>query len=117
MEKKKLIPAPLDEKNVTTDWIEELFDDQSALYGKDKMLGFMAGAAVEASWSGNVLHWKVLDGDGEAAIGRLRQRYGERYPDEESPFIVRKTMTYKETYGSRTLTEYTMVFYWKPDND
>lgn len=30
--KQKLIPAPLDGKNVTTEWIEELFDDQSVLY-------------------------------------------------------------------------------------
>lgn len=115
MAKTRLIPAPLDEKNVTTDWIEELFDDQSALYGKNKMLGFMAGAAVQASWEGNVLTWKVLDGDGDAAIKKMRERYDGRYPDEESPFIIRRWTTYKYTCDARILTDYWMEFYWKPE--
>ena len=105
---KKLIPAPLDEKNVTTDWIEEMFDDQSALYGKNKMLGFMAGAAMQASWSGNMLVWKVLDGDGYQAKMQLLKRYRERYPDEESPFIVEKQMP---------TDMIVMRFYWKPENE
>ena len=29
----KLIPAPLDEKNLTTDWIEEAFDNYSCSCG------------------------------------------------------------------------------------
>jgi len=90
MAKAKLIPAPLDEKNVTTDWIEELFDEQSALYSKNKRLGFMAGATMQASWSGNVLKWKVLDGDRYTAINRLRERNRDRYPEEESPFIIKE---------------------------
>ena len=105
-EKEKLVPAPLDEKNVTTDWIEELFDDQSALYGSHKMIGFMAGAAMQAEWYGNVLKWKVLDGDGYVAIKRLIERYKERYPEKESPFIV-KYQIYSDAY--------VMKFYWKPE--
>jgi len=109
MEKKKLIPAPFDEKNITTDWIEELFDDQSALYGKHKMLGFMAGAAVLASWSGNCLTWNVLDSPSTSrmeAIKKLRERYWERYPKEESPFIVEE-----KVYDGLCA----MRFYWKPE--
>ena len=116
MAKKELIPAPLDGKNVTTDWIEEMFDEQSALYGSHKMLGFMAGAAVQASWDGNVLTWKVLDGDGDAAVKTLRERYDDRYPEDESPFIIRRWMTYKQTRDSRTLESYKMVFYWAPED-
>lgn len=108
MAKQELIPAPLDEKNVTTDWIEEMFDDQSALYGKNKMLGFMAGAAMQASWSGNVLRWKVLDGDRYVAIKRLIELYKERYPDEESPFIL-KRQCFADVYIMR--------FYWKPEEE
>ena len=29
---KELIPAPIDNKNVTTDWIEDVFDHQSCLW-------------------------------------------------------------------------------------
>lgn len=111
MAKEKLIPAPLDEKNVTTDWIEELFDDQSALYGKDKMLGFMNGAAVQASWSGNLLRWSVLcakHADSIEAIKKLRERYWERYPENESPFIVKESV-----YDGLCV----MRFYWKPENE
>ena len=108
MTKEELVPAPLDEKNVTTDWIEEMFDDQSALYGKNKMLGFMAGAAMQASWSGNVLRWKVLDGDRYVAIKRLIGRYKERYPDEESPFILKRQFF---------ADVYIMRFYWKPEEE
>ena len=110
MAEKKLIPAPLDEKNVTTDWIEEMFDDQSALYGKNKMLGFMAGAAMQASWSGNMLKWKVLDGTCRnriEAIRKLRERYKGRYPDKESPFILKK---------QSLIGEYIMIFYWKNED-
>lgn len=108
MAKEKLIPAPLDEKNVTTDWIEELFDDQSALYSKGKRLGFMAGAVMQAEWYFNVLMWKVLYGDARVAIKKLIERYKERYPEEESPFIL-KNQIYSDMY--------TMRFYWKPESD
>ena len=108
MAKEKLIPAPLDEKNVTTDWIEELFDDQSVIYGKNKKIGFMANAAMQASWSGNMLVWQVLDGDAYRAFMKLNERYKERYPDEESPFIVEK---------QRSTGMLVMRFYWKPEND
>lgn len=105
-EKKKLTPAPLDEKNVTTEWIETMFDDQSALYGKNKMLGFMAGAAMQASWAGNMLVWQVLDGDAYKAFVRLIERYKEQYPDEKSPFIVER---------QKSTNMYVMRFYWKPE--
>lgn len=106
--KQKLIPAPLDGKNVTTEWIEVLFDDQSVLYGRNKMIGFMANAAMQASWDGNVLKWKVLDGDRYEAVKRLIERYKERYPDEESPFIL-KRQCFADVYIMR--------FYWKPESE
>lgn len=108
MDEKKLIPAPLDEKSVTTDWIEAMFDEQSALYGKHQMLGFMAGAVMQASWSGNKLKWKVLDGDRYEAIKRLRERNRERYPESESPFIVKEQILANVCIWR---------FYWKPENE
>lgn len=108
MANEKLIPAPLDEKNMTTDWIEELFDDQSALYGKHKMAGFMAGALMQAWWNNNMLIWKVFDGDYNEAIKRLLERYKERYPEEESPFILKQQVTANICV---------MKFYWKPEEE
>lgn len=108
MKQKRLLPAPLDDKNVTTDWIEGMFDSGSALYGSHKAIGFIAGAAVQASWSGNALKWKVLDGDRYEAIKRLRERYWKRYPDNPSPFVVKEQILANVCI---------MRFYWKPDND
>lgn len=107
MAKKRLIPAPLDGKNVTTDWIEELFDEQSALYGSHKMLGFMAGATVQASWCENRLLWTVLDGDPHDAFRCLDKRYLERYPDADSPFVVRENIRGKHCLWG---------FYWKSND-
>ncbi len=104
----KLIPAPLDEKNVTTDWIEELFDDQNAIHGRHKMLGFMNSAVMLVTWHDNVLTWKVIDGDANAAIKCLTERYKESYPEEDSPFIL-KTQMYSAVCVMR--------FYWNPEND
>ena len=105
---KKLVPAPLDGKNVTTDWIEELFDDQTVLYATGKRLGFIAGAAVLASWKENVLTFKVLEGDRYEAIKRLCERNRERYPKEESPFIIRELILANVCIWR---------FYWKPENN
>jgi len=104
---KKLIPAPIDEKNVTSDWIEEMFDEQSALCGKQKYIGFMAGATMQASWYRNVLKWEVLDGDRYLAINKLLERNRERYPESESPFIIKERI-----FANVCLWK----FYWKPEN-
>ena len=65
----KLIPAPLDEKNVTTDWIEMVFDDYNCTCGghKDRSyVGFVNECAVLArihnnSLWWNIMHWKYND--------------------------------------------------------
>lgn len=54
---KNLIPAPIDNKNVTTDWIEEVFDFQTCLYNKNKAVGFIDNEPVLATWQNNILLW------------------------------------------------------------
>jgi hypothetical protein len=105
--KDTLTPAPLDGKNVTTDWIEELFDEQSALYGKQRLVGFVSRATVLCSWTFNSLKWKVLDGNADEAFALLRNRYGLRYPKGDSPFFITEQLT------DDTLT---WRFYWKNDD-
>ena len=53
----KLIPAPIDNKNVMTDWIEEIFDFQTAVRRKKTMVGFIADEPAVARWNDNVLIW------------------------------------------------------------
>lgn len=56
-----LLPAPIDGKSVTTDWIEEIFDHQTAAWGKGCMVGFINESPVMATWARNVLTWQFLN--------------------------------------------------------
>lgn len=59
MEKKELIPAPIDNKNVDTDWIETIFDNQSCVWGdKRSAVGYINGEPVIAAWDNNLLLWQ-----------------------------------------------------------
>lgn len=57
---KKLIPAPIDKKNVTTDWMESVFDSADIVRDGHKMVGFINHCVVIASWENNVITWEVL---------------------------------------------------------
>lgn len=59
---KKLIPAPLDGKNVTTDWMEEIFDGYNYVpCERDGMIltGFVANRPVTCYISDNMLFWHI----------------------------------------------------------
>jgi hypothetical protein len=73
----KKIPAPLDQKNVTTDWIESIFDDWHLAYGIHRVVGFVAGCIVDAKWHENVLEGLVCretGGDCASAFLILEER-------------------------------------------
>ena len=56
---KEMIPAPIDNKNVTTDWIETIFDSQSCVWGeKRSAVGYINGEPVIAAWDRNLLLWQ-----------------------------------------------------------
>ena len=56
---KELIPAPIDNKNVTTDWIEDVFDNQSCIWGKkNSAVGYINEEPVIAAWDRNLLLWQ-----------------------------------------------------------
>lgn len=59
---KELIPAPIDNKNVVQDWIEEIFDYQTCIWGEKKSaIGYVHGQPVMAAWSENNLLWKFME--------------------------------------------------------
>ena len=57
----KLIPAPIDNKNVTQDWIEEIFDDGNCTWSGNKCVGFVKGSICGCVFSGNIVAWKIID--------------------------------------------------------
>lgn len=57
----KLIPAPLDNKNVMLDWWEEnMFDDGSYAVSGNTYLGFIAGVPVMATVKDNIVKLKCI---------------------------------------------------------
>ncbi len=59
METKQFIPAPIDGKNLTTDWIEEIFDDYSCLVHGHTFVGFVDGVVCHCTYCANFILWQV----------------------------------------------------------
>ena len=97
-----------DEKNVMSDWIEEIFDDYSAICNGRKLLGYVNNAPVYAKYSGNIIKWKVIEDiqlEIDCTIIELKKRLKER-EDPERLFSVFKV-------DGSTLIQ---SFYW-PNED
>ena len=84
---KRTIPAPIDNKNVTTDWICEVFDNGDFVMDDNRIFGFVSRQPAFASWSGNKLKWTIFDADGDKdllsqAVNMLVSRL-DRYKSED----------------------------------
>jgi hypothetical protein len=105
----KTIPAPIDEKNVCTDWIEEIFDYQSCLRYKKRAVGFVDEEPVIASWEGNLLTWKfpvMRDFENSISLAYLKEKL-ERY-SEYNPELVEHYNVVGDTLEQR--------FYWRNED-
>ena len=109
MKEKELIPAPIDNKNVMEDWIEDIFDNQTCIWGDRKCIGFINGQTMIASWTLNRLMWKFAELkniEGSECLNVLRRRLNEAHdPDGnliEEFFVV----------GNRLWQD----FYWKNED-
>ena len=116
MDYKNLIPAPIDDKNITTDWIEEIFDDQSALRSKHGFMGFIAGVGVVCYIKGNKLQWMLIHGgyyesesDRCKALDTLYKRLQEKDKDNEEYDITTE-------YYRIGLVGLSQSFYWNNNN-
>lgn len=84
----KFIPAPLDDKNVMTDWIEEVFEFGSGLFHMGQWIGFVLGCPVLATWRENVLTWSFIRGEIKAAQKSLIERL--KVYEEDNPELISK---------------------------
>jgi len=57
----KLIPAPIDNKNVMRDWISDVFDCGDCTENDGRILGFIGHSPAMASWRDNLLIWSFFD--------------------------------------------------------
>lgn len=59
---KNLIPAPIDEKNITSDWIDCIFDSCDRIVGgkhSDIYTGFVADLPTNCFINGNAVLWHI----------------------------------------------------------
>lgn len=86
---KQYTPAPFDEKNLSTDWIEELFDDNNCVQDARKAVGFFEGHALEVHWQDNrltlILH--ATDSKQQDYAERLHRRLHELFADDYNAHI------------------------------
>lgn len=87
--REKRIPALLNEKDVTTDWIDSVFDSPNLIYDTRKVVGFIKGCVVMASWSYNVVTWHVskeFGGDHVSAFLILEERLKAWESEEQNVY-------------------------------
>ena len=53
------IPALINEKDVTTDWMESVFDSDDFLRDTRLMIGMINHCAVQATWNDNTITWHI----------------------------------------------------------
>lgn len=103
METKTLILAPIDEKNITSDWIEDIFDTYCFGGRKDNIcVGFVNDCVVICSYFGNCIDWKVESEHFNysapartSAFSELKTRL--KAIEEENPDVVVKSSVCNET--------------------
>ena len=104
---KTLMPAPIDNKNVMQDWIEEIFDYQTCVWGeKNCAVGFIHEQPVFAAWTNNHLTWKftevrLLDDDGCDHLAVLKDRLNDAHdPDGDlvETFRVARNVLWQSFY-------------------
>lgn len=83
METNALIKAEINEKDVCSDWIDNIFDNHECLSNSNKALGFIDDVPVLAEWYGNKIDWKFMQEDIGCAMDILIERLKEYEIDEE----------------------------------
>lgn len=90
--KEKLIPAPLDEKNVTTDWIDDIFDDSRCIQnGSGTYTGFVEDSVCSCLVGRHTIIWEINSNysrDAEKSYNELEKRL--KAIDNENPDLVVK---------------------------
>ena len=81
--------AFVNEKDVTTDWMESIFDSADVVKDRKTMVGFINHCVVTAHWADNVIIWEVsarLLTDYCYATLLLEQRLKEWEDDEQNVY-------------------------------
>lgn len=84
--------ALINEKDVTTDWIESVFDSDNFVRDTNLIIGMLNHCAVQAVWSSNTITWLVSEklgrGDSIYAFMLLEQRLRSFESEEQNIYSV-----------------------------
>lgn len=81
--------APIDEKNVCTDWIDSIFDNANCIMEENSVVGYVNTYPVLATWNNNTIVWKAILG-GESCLNELKKRLSEFESPESDIYSERK---------------------------
>ena len=83
--------AKVDEKEVKTDWVQNVFDDLQCIKKFHHVIGMINGCVVSCMWNGFAIYWQVsrdLGGDYVTAFLLLEQRLTDCMDDLSKQGIV-----------------------------
>ena len=101
----KKLSAPIDGKNVSIDWIDDIFDGCFCTECGKQSLGFVNEKPVYAYWSDNRICWKPIEKiSAKETLDEIKNRL-LKFENEDSEL-------FSEIYvvGNLFLSQY---FYWK----
>lgn len=109
---KKLTPALLDEKDVTTDWIEDVFDQwaYAECHNRPCAVGFVNDCPVFVTWQSNYIVWRIIENNinnYEETLDVIRERLAAYESPDNGIFST------VESWGCNSLMQ---KFYFN-DND
>ena len=88
----KKIKAPIDGKNVTTDWIEEIFDHYNAVgctdkYGTERICGYVANTLIESTFfkDYNTIMWRIHSLIAGKELKSIKDELTKRLKEHEDP--------------------------------
>ena len=106
----KPIPAPIDNKNVMRDWIEEIFDLCNCVWDGNKYVGFVKGSVCCCTYSENIIFWKIIEEFSKCAqlsYDELKRRLHEL--DNDEGLVIKYHESQKHEY------QLVQMFYFKDE--
>jgi len=108
---KNLIPAPIDEKNVTSDWIAEIFDNYGdyCIMNGNKCVGFVKDSVCTCMYIDNHIIWyfpMVFATDVKASWDELIKRLKKH---DAPPLVVKYDFSQADSFFLK------QSFYWEND--
>lgn len=106
----ELVKAPVDNKNISTDWIEEVFDNFDCIEIGSQYVGFVNDVPAWCKINDNSIKWELCgDVNIERAFTELKYRL-KNFDNENKGEIIVKYVDH--CYGFSPISGTTQYFYF-----